>query len=194
MMRYLIVLLCCCTLLACVDDSPSGERTTPSSIPSLEDIRYDFRVRLADTNHMSLPEAKLLTSLPALFAPYQERNSDQTSLGGFSQCRAVYQLGEGGYLAIKLSDYGQDSSAFLHLYQQYLQIENADLPMIEGRKIPLSLAKAFGWAWKDRQSEIQYLAAGVDNRFYVQLQTNRPSGLVALEDAIRRIEWDKLRP
>lgn len=193
-MRYLIFLLSCCALLACVDDSPSGERPTSSYIPSLEEVRQDFSVRLADTNYTSLPEAKLLGSLPALFAPYQGRQTDQSSLGGFSQCRAVYQLEEGGYLAIKLSDYGQDSSAFLHLYQQYLQIENAALPMVEGRKIPLSLPKAFGWAWKDRQSNIQYLAAGVDNRLYVQLQTNRPSGLVALEDAIRRIEWDKLRP
>ncbi|MFK7925694.1 MAG: hypothetical protein AB8H47_27345 [Bacteroidia bacterium] len=195
-MRYWLSILILLCVWACQDDAPSGERPVAFLVPDANGIQRDFSVRLGDTNQHALDESILLAGLPAVFAPYQERRTEQTSFSGrtlFSQSSAIYHMEEGQFLAIKLSDYARDSSAFLHLFEQFSQIETTALPNIEGRKIRLPLGKTFGWAWKDRQTGIQYLAAGVQNRFHVQLQTNRLSGIVALEDAFRRIDWQKLQ-
>ncbi len=195
-MRYWLYTLLLLVLGACQGDSPSGERSTPYSIPDAQNIRSDFSVRLADSTQKTLTETTLSSTLPKVFGPYQDRRTEQASFSGrsarFSQGSAIYHMAEGQYLAIKLSDYARDSSAFLHLFDQYQQIESAAFPIIEGRKIELPLSQTFGWSWKDSQTEVLYLSAGVMSRFHVQLQTNRPSGIVALEDAFRRIDWEKL--
>lgn len=196
-MRYWLFILLLFCVWACQDDGPSGERPVAFLVPDASNIQQDFSVRLADTSQLALTESILVAGLPPVFAPYQERRTEQTSFSGrstlFSQSSSIYHMEEGQFLAIKLSDYARDSSAFLHLFDQFLQIETTPLPNIEGRKIRLPLGKTFGWAWKDRQTGIQYLAAGVQNRFHVQLQTNRLSGIVALEDAFKRIDWQKLK-
>lgn len=196
-MRYWLFIFFLLLLSACNDDSPSGERLVVYTVPDIAQIRENFSVRLADSNQQALPKSILSAGLPTVFAPYQDRKTEQTSFSGasnrFSQSSAIYHMKEGQFLAIKLSDYARDSSAFLHLYDQFANIESTPLPYIEGRKIKLSLPQTFAWAWKDRQTGVQYLAAGVLNRFHVQLQTNRLSGIVALEDAIKRIGWEKLQ-
>lgn len=196
-MRYWFYILLIVCFWACQGDSPSGERLVDFVVPDVQSIRSDFSVRLADSTQKTLSDTLLSAALPRAFAPYQERRTEQMSFSGrrarFSQSSAIYHMPEGQYLAIRLSDYARDSSAFLHLYDQYAQIEGAPLPDIEGRKITLPLSQTFAWSWKDSQTEILYLSAGVFNRFHVQLQTNRLSGIVALEDAFKRIDWEKLQ-
>lgn len=181
-------------LQACQPDNTGNSENLSFQPPTAEQIQAGIT---SNTSAILLPDSLLAEILPTLFAPYTEKTSENTSFSGqklgFSQARAVYHTQDGFYLAAALADYAADPKAFLHLFQQHQQIREAVPPAVKGRQLSAPYPDTFVWAWEDEQTGVHYLEAGLYYRFHLRLSTNQSQAIVALEEALVRVDLSRLR-
>lgn len=96
---------------------------------------------------------------------------------------------EEGYLTFLLTDYIQDSLSYLQLYHRYLEEAPVEPP------VSLSWVAdygGFGWMWSETGTDIQYLEAGIFDRFHLRIRSNQPAANTFLSTLGREKNWREI--
>lgn len=94
-----------------------------------------------------------------------------------------------GYVAMVITDYAADSSAFLNLYRRYLWESPAEpSPGLDWVKE----YGGFAWIWKEDGSDIQYLEAGILDRFHLRVRSNLPDSDSLLQEVAASHRWQSI--
>lgn len=179
---YLLLILLT-GLLSCDDVSDQSPASAPESIAHLSR-------RLAGNHEMpveaSVLESWMLGEVPAGY-DVQEMKASSVVIDGIpiTEGRLVC-TNQDGYLTLLVTDYIQDSLSYLQLYRRYLDEAPAEPP------VSLSWTAeygGFGWMWSEPGTDIQYLEAGILDRFHLRIRSNQVSANALLSKVGREKNW-----
>jgi len=153
----------------------------------------DLSRRLAGRQGIPVEAAALESWMIAEVPPgyeIQEIKASSVIIGGIpiTEGRLVC-TNQNGYLTLLLTDYIQDSLSYLQLYRRYLDEAPAEAPAsLEW----VGQYGGFGWLWSEPGTDIQYLEAGILDRFHLRIRSNQPSAGSLLRKIGREKNWKSI--
>lgn len=171
----------------CSPDKPNSFSSLQPNV-SWEEMKSNVYQRFVNGDTIIMSQEKLLMLLPAEIGSFHKSEDKGSSFIGksarFSQASRVFFDSTQHYLAISVSDYAVDSTAFFYIYKKYsIGLEND-----EWERVNLPMTQSFGWKWKERLAPISYLEMGIKSRFHISVQTNHPDGQLLLLEIIPEIK------
>lgn len=120
----------------------------------------------------------------------QELSATSFTIAGIPRTEGeVVWADESGYVALLITDYAADSLSYLELYKRYLAESPAEAdPQLSWA----GKMQGFAWIWQEAGTPIQYLEAGIFDRFHIRLRSNFPEGDTFLKRLAAEKNWNRI--
>lgn len=170
-------------LLSC---EPISDQSVESVPRSLTHLSQRLAVHRGMPVEASVLESWMLREVPSGY-DVQEIKASSVVIDGIpiTEGRLVCTNQE-GYLTFLVTDYIQDSLSYLQLYRRYLD----EAPAEPSASLSWTATYGgFGWMWSEPGTDIQYLEAGIFDRFHVRIRSNQASANSLLSKVGREKNW-----